>query len=126
MNILSKVGQGAKDFGHGLHVIFGKPKQGEGDRRLAKVATIVESQISVYGKQAVRMQVIKSIEHDMGKAAKKGNVAVDSLVQTAFDTPEYMHMLQSLGIGESHIRVLAMQAVKIQQNKKEARVNGKK
>lgn len=104
--------QNVKDFRSGLSVIFGKPKAGEGDRKLAKMAVIVEGQIDVYGKQVVRTQVIKSIESDMKRNAKKGKEAVDSLMQTTFDTPEYMRMLHRLGLEEPHIRVMAMEALK--------------
>ena len=104
--------QGVKDFRNGLSIIFSKPKPGEGDRKLAKLATIVEGQIEVYGKQAVRTQVIKSIESDMKRTAKKGKEAVDALMQTAFDTPEYMRMLHKIGLEEPHVRVMAMEALK--------------
>lgn len=101
-----------KDFRNGLSVIFGKPKAGEGDRKLAKMAVIVEGQIDIYGKQAVRVQVIKSIESDMKRTAKKGKEAVAALMQTAFDTPEYMRMLHKVGLEEPHVRVMAMEALK--------------
>ena len=112
------VGTMFRDFGKGVSIIFGKPKAGEGDRKLAKMATIVEGQIEVYGKQAVRTQVIKSIESDMKQAAKKGKEAVDALMQTAFDTPEYMRMLHKIGLEESHVRVMAMEALRRHDGKK--------
>jgi len=112
MGILVKTKQGFRDFRNGLSIIFGKPKPGGGDRKLAKVATLVEGQIGVCGKQVVRTQVIKSIESDMKRATKKGKDAVDTLMQTAFDTPEYMHMLHRVGLDESHVRVLAMEALR--------------
>lgn len=104
--------RGVKDFRSGLSIIFGKPKDGEGDRKLAKMATLVEGQIDVYGKQAVRTQVIKSIESDMKRAAKKGEAAVDALTQNALSTPEYMKMLHRIGLEEPHIRVMAMEALR--------------
>ncbi len=109
---MSCIGSGIEDFRKGLSVIFGKPKVGEGDRKLAKLATIVDGQIDIYGKQAVRTQVIKGIESDMRRTAKKGKGAVDALMQTAFDTPEYMRMLRRLGLEEPHVRVMAMEALK--------------
>jgi len=112
MGIVVKTRQGFRDFRSGLSFIFGKPKPGEGDRKLAKMAALVESQIDVYGKQAVRTQVIKSIESDMKRAAKKGKGAVDTLMQTAFDTPEYMQMLHNIGLEESHVRIMAMEALR--------------
>ena len=112
MGLATKVGQGFKDFRKGLSVVFGKPKPGEGDRKLAKMAVMVEGQIDVYGKNAVRTQVIKSIESDMKRTAKKGKEAVDTLMQTAFDTPEYMRMLHKVGLEEPHVRVMAMEALK--------------
>lgn len=104
--------QGFKDFRNGLSVIFGKASEGEGDRRLAKAALIVDGQIDVYGKDAVRKQVIKSIESDMKRAAKKGKEAVDNLINNAFATPEYKKMLHRLGLEEPHIKVMAMRALK--------------
>jgi len=112
MGVVAKAKQGFRDFCNGLSIIFGKPKPGEGDRKLAKMATFVEGQIDVYGKQAVRTQVIKSIESDFRRTARKGKDAVDTLMQTAFDTPEYMHMLHRLGLEEHHVRVMAMEALK--------------
>jgi len=112
MGIVAKAKQGVKDFHEGLSVIFSKPKAGEGDRKLAKLAVLVEGQLDVYGKQAVRTQVIKSIEGDMNRAARKGKEAVDTLMQNAFDTPEYMRMLHRLGLEESLVRVMAMEALK--------------
>ncbi len=107
-----------RDFYKGLSITFGNPKPGEGDRKLAKMATIVEGQIGVYGKQAVRTQVIKSIESDVERTAKKGKEAVDTLMQTAFDTPEYIRMLHKVGLEESHVRVMAIEALRRQNGKK--------
>lgn len=107
-----------RDFSNGLSVIFSKPKTGEGDRKLAKMAILVEGQIEVYGKQAVRTQVIKSIESDMKRAAKKGKEAVDALMENAFDTPEYVRMLRKIGLDEPHVRVMAMDALRRQNGKK--------
>ena len=118
MGLVAKVKQDAKDFRNGLSIIFHKPKPGEGDRKLAKMATIVEGQIDVYGTRAVRTQVIKSIESDMKRTARKGKEAVDTLMQTAFDTPEYMRMLHRLGLEESHVRVMAIEALRRQNGKK--------
>ena len=113
MGLATKVGQWYKDFRSGLSIIFGKPKAGEGDRKLAKMAVLVEGQIDSYGKQAVRTQVIKSIESDFKRTAKRGGKeAVDNLMQTAFDTPEYMRMLHRVELEESHIRIMAMEALK--------------
>lgn len=100
------------DFRRGLSTIFGRPTEGEGDRKLAKVSLIVEGQIDTYGKHAVRKQVIKSIENDMKRAAKKGQSTVDALMQNALQTPEYTHLLHRLGLEESHIMIAAMEAMK--------------
>ena len=113
MGIATKARQGFKDFRNGLSIIFSKPKAGEGDRKLAKMAIVVEGQIAVYGKQAVRTQVIKSIESDFKRTTRKGGkAAVDALMQTAFDTPEYMRMLHKIGLEEPHVRVMAMEVLK--------------
>ena len=109
MSIGSMIG----DFSKGLVVLFGKPKEGEGDRKLAKMSKIVMAEIPAYGKDAVRTQVIKSIEADMKRAAKKGGKdAVDKLMNNALATPEYMTLLHKVGLEEPHVRVMAMQALK--------------
>lgn len=102
--------QWIKDFRNGLSLIFGKASEGEGDRKLAKMAKIVEGQIDVYGKRAVRAQVIKSIESDLKRAAKKGKT--EELIQKAFATPEYKKMLHRLGLEKPHIKVMEMGALK--------------
>lgn len=112
MGLTAKIVQGTRDFKKGLSVIFGKPKPGEGNRKLARMAIMVEGQIDTYGKHAVRTQVIKSIESDMKRTAKQGKEAVDVLMDNAFSTPEYMRMLHKVGLDESHVRVMAMEALK--------------
>lgn len=109
---VSRIRQGFSDFRNGLSIIFSKPKEGEGDRKLAKMAVFVEAQIGAVGKDAVRKQVVKSIESDLIRAAKKDKKAVDALMQTAFNTPEYMRMLHKLGLEESHVRVMAVEALR--------------
>lgn len=102
-----------KDFRNGLSIIFGKPKEGEGDRKLAKMALIVEGQISSHTKHEVRRLVIKDIGRVLRNEAKKGGKeAVDKKIATSLATPEYMHMLHRLGLEEPHIRVMAMEALK--------------
>lgn len=109
MSIKSMVG----DFCRGLAIIFGKPKEGEGDRKLAKMSDIVMAQIPFYGTRAVRIQVIRSIESDLKRKAKKGGKeAVDNMLENALQTPEYMSLLHKLGLEEPHLRVMAMQALK--------------
>ena len=106
------VGSGAKDFGKGLFVLLGKPPDGKGDRKLAKMCTIVEAQIPIYGKNSVRTQMIRSAESDLRRAARKGSAAVDSLLAGALATPEYVALCRKLGLDEPHLRVLAMEAKK--------------
>ncbi len=84
----------------------------EGDKRLAYMSRIVLGQIDIYGKDVVRRQVIRSIENDLKKAAKKGQGEVEKIVQSALATPDYMRMLHRLGLDEHHIRVMAMQALR--------------
>ena len=101
------------DFCRGLSIIFSKPKAGEGDRKLAKMSKMVITMIPTYGKRAVRLQVIKSIESDLKRKAKKGGKdAVEGLLENALRTPEYMRLLRKLDLGEPHLRVMAMEALK--------------
>lgn len=100
-------------FRNGLSIIFGKPKAGEGDRKLAKMSQIVMAQIPAYGTSAVRIQVIKGIESDLKRKAQRGGKdAVESLLQNALQTPEYVELLRKLGLQEPHLRVLAMEALR--------------
>ena len=105
-----KIKSAISDFRNGLSIIFGKPKKGEGDRKLAKICAIVEGQIPVYGKHVVRTRVIKSIEGDLRRATKKGQGAIDALLDNALGTPEYVKMLHKLDLDESHLRVMALEA----------------
>lgn len=109
MSIRTAVG----DFRRGLSFLFGKPEEGEGDRKLAKMSQTVEAMIPNYGKRAVRTQVIKSIESDFKRKAKKGGQeAVEALIQNALQTPEYMRLLRRLDLDEPHLRVMAREALK--------------
>jgi len=101
------------DFRKGLSFIFGKPEEGKGDRKLAKMSQIVMAQIPNYGKRAVRTQVIKSIESDFKKWNKKGGKdLIEEKIQTALKTPEYMSLLHKLGLEEVHLRIMAKETLK--------------
>jgi hypothetical protein len=105
--------QWGKDFRNGVSFIFSKPEQGQGDRKLAKMCALVEAQIPAYGKHAVRTQMIKSIDSDLRRAAKKGGKeAVDALIAKSLATPEYVSLLHKVGLEEAHIRVAAIGALK--------------
>lgn len=101
------------DFRRGLSFIFSKTEAGEGDRNLAKVSAIVTAQIPYYGKDAVRTQVINAIESALKRKAKKGGKdAIDTMIEKALGTPEYMELLRKLGLEEAHLRVMALKALK--------------
>jgi len=111
--VFTNLKNGFTDFRRGLSIIFGKPEKGEGDRKLARLSKLVMGQIPAYGKDVVRTQVIKSIESDFKRAAKKnGKAAIEKLIQNALSTPEYMQLLRRLNLEEPHIRVMAMEALK--------------
>ena len=110
INIVRKIKSGIFDFFNGLAILLRSPQGGEGDRKLAKMSKIVMAQIPFYGKNVVRMQVIKSIESDLKRASKKGRDAVDAMVKNARSTPEYMTMLRKLNLDDSHLYVMAAQA----------------
>ena len=110
---IHKVRNGFTDFRRGFSIVFGKPEPGEGDRKLAKISILVMGQIPVYGKDTVKVQVIKGIDGDLKRAMKKGGKdAVEKLIQNAITTPEYMRLLYKLGMSESDIRVLSMEVMK--------------
>lgn len=111
--MLKKFTQGFRDFKNGLVIIFGKPEPGEGNRQLAKMSKLAIAQIPVYGKQAVRTQVIKSIEKDMKRFAKKGGKdKIDKELEQAIATPEYMLLLHKVDLEEPHLRIMAREAIK--------------
>jgi len=113
MGLAAKVVQGFKDFRSGLSIIFSKPKPGEGDRKLAKIGAIIESQIDSHSKRSVRSNVIKDIERVLRSEARKGGKeAIDSKLSNVLATPEYMHMLRRLGLEEHHVRVIAMEVIR--------------
>jgi len=120
MGLAIKVGQGFKDFGKGLSIIFGKPDESKGgDRRLAQVSIMVEETINSRTKHEVRRKVIKDIERTLDKEAMKGGKdAVDKKIAISLATPEYMRMLHRIGLDESHVRVMAMEALRRQNGKK--------
>ena len=94
-------------------LVFGKPdKNVQGDPKLAKMSNIVYGQISVYGKDAVRTSMIKSIESDLKRKAKKGQPEVEKMIQNALDTPDYMKLIRSIGLDEPHLRLMGLQALK--------------
>ena len=105
--------QGFKDFCNGVSVIVNKPKDGDGDRALAKISLMVEAQINSHTKNEIRRRVINDIEHTLKSESRKGGKdAVDRKVELSLATPEWVHMIHRLGLDESHIRLLAIQAVK--------------
>ena len=113
MGIFTGIKTAIQDFINGIAIIFGKPKPGAGDRKLAKWAVIIGESINSQSKHAIRTQIIKSIENDLKKAANKGGKeSTDRIVDNALATPEYMHLLHKLGLEEPHIRVMAMEALK--------------
>lgn len=118
---------GLSDFISGIKVIA-KGTRGstaEGDKKLAYMSKIVMGQIETYGTRAVRTQVIKSIESDFKREAKKGTDAVEKMLQNALATPDYMKLLHRLGLEEPHVRVMAMQANREREKKTVASVTGR-
>ena len=111
--IVERIKTAFNDFKRGLSIILGKPEEGKGDRKLAKMSLIVMGQIPVYGKNAVRSQVIKSVTSDLKRANKKGGAdEIERKIRTAVRTPEYMRLLRKLDLGESHLRVMALDATR--------------
>tara|TARA_Y100000310_G_scaffold225618_1_gene227621 strand:- start:1525 stop:1878 length:354 start_codon:yes stop_codon:yes gene_type:complete len=102
------------DFINGFRVLVKGTRDSDavGDKGLAYMSRIVAGQIDVYGARSVRVQVIKSIENDFKRDARKGSDGIEKTIQNALATPDYMRMLHRLGLEESHIRVMAMQALK--------------
>ncbi len=80
-----------------------KPKQDIGNKRMAYLSRVIIAQIPVRGVAAVRRQVIKGIEDDLKRAAKKGPEKVDAMLKDALRTPDYMEMIRQLSMDESHL-----------------------
>ena len=109
----SKVRNGFTDFRSGLSIVFSKPEPGEGDRKLAKISTIIESQINKHTKHSIRQNVIKDIERVLSNKSKKGGKeAVDKKIAICFATPEWARLLRRLDLNESHVRIIAMEVMK--------------
>jgi len=109
-----RIKSGISDFIGGIRVLVKGTRDSDaiGDKKLAYMSHIVQGQIDVYGVQAVRTQVINSIEKDFHRTARKGRDEVEKMIQNALATPDYMKLLHKLGLEEPHIRVMAMQALK--------------
>ena len=110
----SRVKSGISDFTKGVKILAKGTRNSDavGDKKLAYMSRIVQGQIDISGKQAVRTQVIKSIEGDFKRAAKKGSEEVEKMIQNALATPDYIKLLHRLDLEEPHLRVMAMQAMK--------------
>ena len=107
-----KIKQTATEFRQGMDILFHPPKSGEGDRKLAKLSNIVMAQIPVYGKHAVYAQMVKAIQGDMKKYAKKGRAEIDAKIANAVATPEYMELLRRVDMDKAHLIVLGNEAMK--------------
>jgi len=110
---IKSVGSGARDFGKGLSVILSKPKDGQGDRALAKVSMLLEESINSHTKHEIRRRVVNDIERTLATEMRKGGAeAVDKKVAISLATPEYVRMIHRLSLDESHIRIMATEAKK--------------
>lgn len=114
MNTLSKVKSGFSDFINGIRILARGPKRSDavGDKALAYYSRIALGQINVYGADVVRTQIIKSIEKDLKRKAKKGEEAVQQMMDNAFGTPDYMHLLQQVGLNKEHVKAIAAEALR--------------
>lgn len=108
----NKITSGFMDFCRGLKIIFKGTGKEEGNKSLARVSRVIMAQIDTFGANAVRRNVIRSIESDMRRKAKSGAEAVQDLINDAVNTPDYMKMLKRLGLDGGHIMVAAKQALR--------------
>lgn len=89
-----------------------KVKQELGSKTLSQVAVVVRASIPVVGVERTRTNLIKSIDNDLRRAARKGGQsAVDKLVNDALNTPQYVALLKDLGLNEDHIKLMAQEAI---------------
>ena len=105
MKIINSIKKGFTDFIRGCKTLWRILWHKED---LASMSKTVEGLIPMYGKNAVRQQVIKAIEGDIKRALKKGDGAVDKLIAKAFACPEYVRLLHRLNMDESNIRALVV------------------
>ena len=69
--------------------------------------------IAIEGVDKVRKKLIKGIEGDLRRAVRKNPQAtVEELILSATEEPEYMTLLDDLGMNIEHLRVLAREALK--------------
>ena len=89
-----------------------KVKEELGSKSLFYVSRILRGVIGIKGPDNVRRELIKGVEGDMKRAVKKNpSVTVEELVTPALETPEYMALLDDLGMNIEHLRVLAKEAL---------------
>lgn len=104
--------QAVKDFGRGIQVLRGK-SEGEGDRKLARVALVIDEMTTGANKHQVAAKLIKSIEGDFKRYARKGGEAMlDENIERAMGTPEYVALLKRLDMGKANLIVLKREALK--------------
>jgi len=89
-----------------------------GGNGLSKQSMIVEGLIPIYGVGKVRNQVIKSIKDDCNRVIRKEpwrdtpeKIMESKMAQQALTNPDYMRMLQKVGLGEIHMKLLAKEAL---------------
>ena len=89
-----------------------KVKEELGNKSLFYVSRILRAVIVIKGPDKVRKELIKGVEGDMKRAVKKNpSVTVEELIAPALSTPEYMALLDDLGMNIEHLRVLAKEAL---------------
>lgn len=113
MSVMTSVRSAVTDFRNGLSFIFGKPEPGEGDRKLAKIAIAISSQINSFTKPSIRKNVLNDIERVLGNEAKKGGKkAVEAKIALSLATPEWMRMIHRLNLNEYQVRYIGVKVVR--------------
>ena len=109
---MNKLLQGFRNFKNGIVILSGK-SEGEGDRRLAAQALIIQETTTSHNKHEVRRRLIKSIEDDFKRAAKKGGeAAIDAMIDNAYATPECVGLYTRLNLEKAHFIVMKKTVLK--------------
>ena len=99
-----------------------------GGGSLNNVAKGLRASVKLIGVKVMRDRIIKAIEGDFKKAAKgkEPEEAVTKLIRDATTADEYMALLDDIGMDESHLNVLAGEALEKRNGGNRSRKKGEK
>ena len=83
-----------------------------GNKSEAQLCVLIRGYIPVVGTREARRQVIKGVERDLRKKAKKNKeMTADDLLKSYKDEPEFVKLWVELGLEDIHLKELAREAI---------------